>query len=212
MRDNESTLPDYVETRYRASRGQSTLNVELGLVTKRTYNPSSISLNSGGGGGTVSGTGVVADLTGGTSPGGSSCFRGATLITLWGGKRIRFDDLYEMYVSLELMQRMPAVLCFEGAGQIGGIYRSEVNGYYEVNFSDKVQTDVVGEHRYLTDKGYVPIKDLVGKYVRGEKRRAKVLSVTKVRESTVVYNAFIKIHQNYCADGHFVHNLKPIEP
>lgn len=72
MRDNMDSDPSIMESRYRAHRGQSNLNVELGLTTATTFNSNSVNAATGGGSG-VSGTGGINTLTSGTSPGGASC-------------------------------------------------------------------------------------------------------------------------------------------
>lgn len=71
IRDNLDTDTDILNTRYRAGRGQSTLNIELGLVTDDSGMASGV--QTGGGGGSVGGAGEVTNLTGGTSTGGASC-------------------------------------------------------------------------------------------------------------------------------------------
>lgn len=62
---------DILTTRYRAKRSQSTLNIEIGIMTDTSGLLSGS--QTGGGGGNVGGAGEVATVTGGTSPGGASC-------------------------------------------------------------------------------------------------------------------------------------------
>ena len=47
MRDNEDSAPDIIESRYRAKRGQDTLNIELGLSTRQSYSSDAGASNAG---------------------------------------------------------------------------------------------------------------------------------------------------------------------
>lgn len=73
MRDNQDTDVDILQTRATASRGQATLCTELGITNQQVFNSGSIAANTGGGGASVSGSGVLNSLTGGTTGGGGQC-------------------------------------------------------------------------------------------------------------------------------------------
>lgn len=145
-----------------------------------------------------------------TQPGGGGnppCFVGTTPFSLWEGQ-VTFEELYHL-------DKKPIALSFYDndrvQGEIGEVTRTWVEFFNKVTFEDGSFDEVTPEHPYFNGVDYTPIKFL--NEIRSvENTPLKVISRETVYKGVYVYNAHIKIYQNYVANGHRVHNLCPIEP
>jgi len=178
---------------------------------------------------------AIIGETGGSGDDPGNCFLGNTLVTLWDGelKYLKDDKTgEELPVAVHDPIRLPfaqifahqerwstrTALCFDEdnnwqAGEIDGIFESIAYEYLHVSFADHTADDVKPTHRYFTPEGYVSIKDLLHKTIWHE--YGYWLYVTDLKEIQVpsgiaMYNMHVKKYQNYCANRHRVHNIKPI--
>lgn len=143
-----------------------------------------------------------------TDPGGGGnppCFIGSTLFSLWEGQ-ITFEELYHL-------DKKPVALSFYGndrvQGEIGNVTRTWVEFFSNVTYEDDSFDRVTPDHPYFNGVDYTPIKFL--NEVRTEDNEAlRIVSQETVYKGVYVYNAHIKIYQNYCANRRRVHNLCPI--
>jgi hypothetical protein len=213
MKDNYDTSPSLLESRYRADRGQETLNIELGLVTKQTVKENESASASASN--TVTGGGsVIAGASSGSSGGGTLCFAGHTPVTLPDGSRITFKYLFNHF------PRIRYIKCFdernrETKGEITHVYESVAYEYLKVTFSDGTIDEVKPEHRYFTVKGeYEPIRDLKGRFVAtesGEPVQVMDFETVHAPDGVKFYNMTVSEFHNYCANGKRVSNLKPAD-
>ena len=144
---------------------------------------------------------------GSIQPDGNPCFVGSTLFTLWDSLTT-FEQLYEM-------RRRSFALSFDKdnervQGEILQVMRTWKESYMRVQFEDGSIDEVIPEHRYFNGFEYVPIKS-VDEIWTENNEPLRVISRTIVSKGVYVYNAHIKEYQNYCANGHRVHNVKPID-
>ncbi len=154
----------------------------------------------------------AARSSGQITPGGQPCYLGNTLFSLWDEMDIPFDELYENQAQHKF------ALSFDDnnnrvKGEIAQVFKRTVYEYLEVSFTDTPWvTEVVPEHRYFIPSGiYVPIKYLLGKEVVNiDNEPAEVTQLKLIRKprGIDVYNAHIRVYENYCANGKRVHNRK----
>jgi hypothetical protein len=208
MRDNFETAPDLIETRYRARRGQSTLNIEVGLSERQSYSSES---GASGAGSAAAGAGatIVSDITtgGGGDSGGRGCFIGTTRVDMPSGSK----PICDIRVGED------EVLAFDGARRLPKLVTGKhihlVDEFLLVEFKDGEVTGATKNHMYWTGSVYVPIKDLdrVMHWAGGWWRERRIVEKSVVRERALVYNLTVADLHNYCANGDAVSNLKPVE-
>jgi hypothetical protein len=206
MRDNSESNPDILESRYRSKRNQTNLNIELGLVQKQSFNSGSNAANSGGGGGAVSGTGVLTTITGGTSPGGL-CFLGDVMIDLFNGAEIRIDRITKEFTIFNFDENDRP--CED---EITEVHKRTVFEYVLVGFGDGRFTRVLPQHRYKTPSGeYMPIEDLFNcRIIDRDGEEVPVVHLERIEapDGVDVYTLSCKNNDNYIANGHRVKNRK----
>ena len=207
MRDNFETAPDLVETRYRAKRGQSTLNIEVGLSERQSY---SSEQGASGAGSAAAGAGasIVSDITtgGGGDGSGRTCFIGTTRVDLPSGSKLIRDILVgeDEVMAFDSNRRLPKL--------VTGKHIQLVDEFLQVEFADGEVTGVTRNHMYWTGAVYLPIRKLDRvMHWDGQWRERRIVEKRVVRERTLVYNLTVEDLYNYCANGDAVSNLKPVE-
>lgn len=154
--------------------------------------------------------GIGQEGSASTQPGGGGnppCFVGSTVFSLWDGQ-LTFEELFHL-------DEKPLALAFDGnnrvQGEIGEVTRTWTEFVSKVTFEDGSFDEVTPEHPYFNGVEYVAIKSLNDIWTV-ENESLKVISRETVYKGVYVYNAHIKIYQNYVANNHRVHNLCPITP
>lgn len=143
-----------------------------------------------------------------------NCFLGNTLFTYWDGETTAEMSMEQLF----MLQERPFAFAFDEddvpvQGVIEQVFCSRRKDYVHVTFEDYTADDVAPTHPYWTLGGYVPIKDLLDKFVYDiENNPLKVLRIdwVEVPGGINVYNMHVKKYMNYVANGRKCHNLKPV--
>lgn len=200
---NQETDESLLETRFRAKRGQTTLNIELGLIGMNT----SVRENTSSAGSTPFGSTTVASLTGGTSPGSVGCFIDITSIDIFTRGRKHIKDVkvgVDRAKCFDPYTKEPLVR------EVVGKWEHVVDEILMVDFEDG-STGTTKEHGYFTENGiYRPVWELDSVWHWDKEwRQRKIVEKRVLTQRTFVYNITVADVHNYFANGDAVSNAKP---
>jgi len=194
-----------MESRTRGRLAPRTLNIELGLTTSTSFNPTQSSVNSSA---TGASSPVLSSIVSGVDP----CFIGITLITMADGSykpivNIKLGDMVMAFDSTTGIRRPQAVLA---------LHQHLEQSYSLITFDDGHSTgvDIDGGHRYWTKPRYAPVRDL--DYVwhwNAAWVKRQIETWNPVDGEVILYNLTVANTHNYIANGDAVSNRKrdPIE-